>query len=106
MTLKAELLAREVKRLSPEVQAPAPMVAEKDIQDADSLQQTETKAKDSAQEQKEKAGVLTGKCGSKTKCGSQEACYYKGSSCKCADSVTSDWSTCPTGSNVDPSCCR
>jgi len=46
MTMKAEMLAKEVKRLSPEALAPAPMVEEKVIQEhiSDSLEQSETKS--------------------------------------------------------------
>jgi len=52
MTMKAEILAKEVKRLSPEVQAPAPMVAEREIQEpeSDSLEQSDTKSKETSLE--------------------------------------------------------
>jgi len=52
MTMKAEMLAKEVKRLSPEALAPAPMMEEKVIQEhiSDSLEQSETKSETQSKE--------------------------------------------------------
>jgi len=52
MTMKAEMLAKEVKRLSPEALAPAPMMEEKVIQEhiSESLEQSETKSETQSKE--------------------------------------------------------
>mmetsp|Transcript_57706 Transcript_57706/g.114497 ORF Transcript_57706/g.114497 Transcript_57706/m.114497 type:complete len:221 (-) Transcript_57706:165-827(-) len=49
MTMKAEILAKEVKRLSPEARAPAPMVSEKVIQQHISDSLTQSKETDGAE---------------------------------------------------------
>jgi hypothetical protein len=52
MTMKAEMLAKEVKRLSPEALAPAPMMEEKVIQEhiSESLEQSESKSETQSKE--------------------------------------------------------